>query len=133
MAKTLTIIFGVIIVLFGLLGFVSNPLIGTGALFATDAVFNSICIILGVILLAVAFWAGGNSVLWLQIIGAMIFLLGLIGIFTDGALLGIAYTNSAVSWLDLIAGAIIFAAGMYSKDETHSRMPPVSPLPPSNQ
>ena len=38
MAKTLAIILGVILVLLGLLGFISNPLIGVNSLFATDGV-----------------------------------------------------------------------------------------------
>ena len=113
--------------LLGVLGFVSNPLIGANALFAADAAHNIIHIILGAILLVVAFWSSGNSELWLKIVAVATFLLGLIGLLTvpatGGSLLGIAYTNGATDWFHLIAGAVIFAALIYGKDER--------PLPPA--
>jgi hypothetical protein len=70
MAKTLSLIFGVILVLFGLLGFISNPLVGANALFVADGAHNLIHIILGAILLAVALWASESSVLWLKLVGS---------------------------------------------------------------
>ncbi len=122
MAKTLTVILGVMLVLLGILGFVSNPLIGANALFAADAAHNWLHIILGAILLSAAFWAGNSAVLWLRIVGAVTFLLGLIGLLTipatGGSLLGIAYTNGASNWFHLIAGAVVFAVLLYSKDES---------------
>lgn len=128
MAKTLAVIFGIILVLLGLLGFVSNPLIGSGALFATDAVLNVLNLILGVILLVVAFYRSGASALWLKILGAVIFLWGLIGILTvpasGGVVLGVAAVNGATNWLDLIFGVIIFITGMYGSDSAPASMPP---------
>ena len=127
MAKTLAIILGVILVLLGLLGFISNPLIGVNSLFATDGVHNLLHIVFGAILLIVAFWSSKDSILWLKIVGAAVFLLGLIGILTvpsvGGMLLGIAFTNGASNWLHLIAGIVIFVAGMYGKDATEGVMP----------
>lgn len=120
MAKTLAIILGIILALIGLLGFTSNPLVGANALFAADAMLDSIYIILGAILLVVAFWASENSRVWLKTIGAILFLLGLIGLFTipavGGMLLGITYTNGASNWLNLVAGAVVFIAGVYGRD-----------------
>ncbi len=125
MAKTLTVIFGVILVLLGALGFVSNPLIGANALFAADAMHNIVHIIMGAVLLLVAFWYGGRSELWLKIIGAVIFLLGLIGLMTvpstGGSLLGLAYTNGASNWFHLVAGVFVFVALIYGREE---RQPP---------
>lgn len=127
MAKTLTVIFGVILVLLGALGFVSNPLIGANALFAADTAHNIVHIILGAILLLVAFWYGERSELWLKIIGAVTFLLGLIGLMTvpstGGSLLGIAYTNGASNWFHLVAGAVVFVALVYGREE---RQPPLA-------
>jgi len=131
MAKTLAIILGVILVLLGLLGFISNPLIGANALFAADGVHNLIHVVFGAILLVVALWSSKDSILWLKIIGAVVFLLGLIGVFTvpseGGMLLGIAYTNGASDWLHLIAGAVIFIAGMYGKDALEEDTAPMQP------
>jgi threonine/homoserine/homoserine lactone efflux protein len=121
MAKTVTVIFGVILVLLGILGFTSNSLIGANAYFVSDMTHNLMHIVLGGILLAVAFWAAENSMFWLKIIGAVIFLLGLIGVLTvpsaGGSLLGIASTNGASDWFHFIFGVVIFAAGIYSKNE----------------
>ena len=115
MAKTFAIMFGIILMLLGLLGFTSNPLIGANALFVADSVHNGIHIILGSIFLAVAFWSSRNAELWLKIIGAVVFLLGFIGILTvpsaGGTLLGIAYTNGTSNGFHLIAGIVIFIAG----------------------
>ncbi len=137
MAKTLSLIFGAILVLLGLLGFISNPLIGANALFVADGAHNLIHIILGAILLAVAFWASESSVLWLKLIGVITFLLGLIGVFTvpaiGGTLLGIAGTNWASNWLNLIVGVLIFAAGKYGKDDMRNVMPPVHSSGPQPQ
>lgn len=137
MAKTLTIIFGVILVLLGLVGFTSNALIGANAYFVADTVHNLIHIVLGGILLTVAFWASGNSIFWMKVIGAVIFLLGVIGILTvpstGGSLLGIAYTNGPSDWLHLIAGVVVFASGMYSRNDNDGGMPPMSSVPSSPQ
>jgi hypothetical protein len=121
MEKMTTIIIATIFVLFGLLGFVSNPLVGSNALFATDTVYNLIHIIFGAILFTTAFWFKKNCMLWLKTIGVLMFILGLVGILTipptGGSLIGIAYANGTSNWLHLIAGIIIFAAGIYCKDE----------------
>jgi uncharacterized membrane protein len=122
MVKTLSIIIGAILALLGLLGFASNPLIGANAIFVADAAHNVIHIILGTILLLVAFCFSKHSVLWLKVIGAVTFLLGLIGVFTvpstGGTILGVVTTSGASNWFNLIAGIVIFVAGMYGRDES---------------
>ncbi|MDP1690173.1 MAG: DUF4383 domain-containing protein [bacterium] len=129
MAETFTIIFGIILMLLGLLGFVNNSLIGANALFAADTVHNVIHLLLGGVLLVAAFWASEKATFWLKIIGAVTFLLGLIGLLTapstGGLLLGIAYSNGASDWFHLVFGAVIFVAGMYSNG---TGMPPVSSM-----
>ena len=135
MAKTLTVIFGIILVLLGLLGFVSNPLIGMNALFVANVLHNGIHLVLGGILLAVAFWTH-RSLLCLKVIGVVVFLLGLTGLLTvssvGGILLGVIATNGASNWLHLIVGAVMFLTGMYSADDMGDGAPPLSPArPPS--
>lgn len=123
MARMPTLIFGVILVLLGLLGFISNPLIGAHALFAADSAHNVIHIILGVLLLTVAFWAKESSALWLKGIGILLFLLGLVGVIsvpeTGGALFGAFMTNGFLDWFHLVAGAIVFLGSFYDKDDPH--------------
>jgi len=123
MGKTFAIILGSILALLGLLGFISNPLIGANALFTANAAHNILHLILGAILLVVAFCFSRNSVLWLKIIGAIVFLLGLVGVLAvpsvDGLLLGFLYTNGASNWLHLIAGVVMFVAGLFGKDDSN--------------
>ena len=120
MAKIFALILGVILALLGLLGFISNPFIGMNAVFVAGVAQNLIHIMLGAILLIIAFWFSKNCVQWLKIIGAVTFLFGLIGILTipstGGALLGVVTTNGASNWLNLIAGIVLFIAGIYGKD-----------------
>lgn len=47
MAKTLAAAFGVILLLLGLVGFVSNPLVGANALFEANNAMNWLHLLLG--------------------------------------------------------------------------------------
>ena len=127
MAKTFTTIFGTILILLGFLGFASNPLIGNNAFFVTDSVHNLIHLIFGAILLIVVLWSDENSAFWLEFVGMLIFLLGLIGLLatpsSGGMLLGIAATNGASNWMHIIGGAAIFFAGKYGKDAVSTPYP----------
>jgi len=51
MFKTPLAILSIILILLGLLGFVSNPLIGTDALFSTNTATNWLHLVVGVVLL----------------------------------------------------------------------------------
>lgn len=134
MAKTLAVAFGVVFVLVGLLGFVSNPLVGAGALFATDALHNLVHIVLGAILLIVAYSATAQSALWLKIIGVVYFVVALLGFFVSGPVLGIITVNSADNWLHLVLAVALFCSGYYACKESgmapagmSGGMPPANP------
>lgn len=116
MAKTLAIVFGVIFVLVGLLGFVPNPIVGMGAIFETDTLHNLVHLIVGIILLVVAYQAAAQSALWLKIIGVVYLLLAVIGWFMGAPLLGIVTANAADHWLHLVLGVVLVAAGFAAKD-----------------
>ncbi len=105
MVKTISLIFGVILALLGLLGFVSNPLIGVNAIFATDAVHNGIYLLVGLALLGAGRWASPRATsLWLKSIGIFIFLLGFIS------------TNTNAGWLNIALGFGIFSASYWRTD-----------------
>lgn len=110
-------IFGVILLLLGFLGFVSNPLIGSDALFASDSTHNLLHILLGAILLGVAYWSRDNALLWLRIVGGVLAVLGLLGLLMvptlGGTLLGLIYTNGAYNWFHLAMGAAMLFAGVH--------------------
>ena len=134
MAKTLALIFGILLVLIGLLGFIANPLVGSGGMFATDMVHNLIHIILGAVLLYAALLAPAQSGLCLKIVGAIALVLGLLGLFMvsaeGGMLLGIAWTNGASNWLHLILGVVILACGYWGKGSMGSSMGGGMNMPP---
>jgi hypothetical protein len=119
MSKTLPYILGVILVLFGLFGFISNPLVGANALFLSDAVHNVMHLIFGLGLLSAAYWAHQSYGFWLKGMGALLLLLGLIGLCTvsslGGILLGIATTNGASNWFNFIMGGVILFVARYTR------------------
>lgn len=132
MAKTLAIVFGIIFVLAGLLGFVGNSLVGSGALFEADAAHNLVHLVFGLILLAVALWSAAQSALWLKIIGAIYLVVALLGFMTasSGSLLGIVAINDADNWLHLVLGIALLAAGFLNKSEAADGMTPMSSMSP---
>jgi hypothetical protein len=113
---TPTSLFGVLFLLVGLLGFVSNPLIGADALFATDGLHNVLHILLGLFLLGVDRWSKATTVYWLKIVGALLFLLGIIGLLTvsatGGMLLGLTYANGGLNWFNTVVGGVMFALAL---------------------
>ncbi len=121
MSRRLSLLFGAILALLGALGFVSNPLIGTNAIFAADTAHNLIHIILGAVLLGIGLWRPARAEFWLKVVGAITFLMGLIGLLTvpstGGSLLGLAYTNGAIDWFHVIIGLILFFALMVVGDD----------------
>lgn len=132
MAKTLAIIFGLVFVLVGILGFVGNPLVGTGALFEADTAHNLVHLILGLVLLAVAFWAAAQSALWLKIVGALYLIIAVLGFLLTpsmGTLLGLVEVNAADNWLHLVLGIVLVAAGYFTKGDSMGGMP-AAPVPP---
>ncbi|MDB5264819.1 MAG: TonB-dependent siderophore receptor [Parcubacteria group bacterium] len=119
MAKTIAIIFGVVFVLVGVLGFVPNPLVGPTGLFETDTLHNLVHLLFGIILLAVAFMAPAVSSLWLKILGVVYLLLAVLGFLTidmGGELFGLVHMNHADHWLHVFLGVVLLLAGFLAKD-----------------
>jgi len=117
-AKTAAIIFGLAFVAVGLLGFVSNPIVGSSAdaIFHTDRVHNIVHIVSGALFLFVAFAAPASASGFLKIFGIVYLLLGVYGMFTMGSdetakLLGFLHVNKADNYLHIGLGLIIFLAG----------------------
>jgi len=117
MAKTLAFVFGAVLVLLGIAGFIANPLIGTGAFFEADTVHNLIHLVLGILL--IVFAMRGQAVLSLKVVGIIALVLGVLGVMTvpseGGMLLGIAMTNGASDWLHIVVGIVLIALGYFAK------------------
>jgi hypothetical protein len=123
MAKKLAMVFGVVFVLIGLLGFFNNPVVG---LFAVNAVHNIVHILLGIILI----WGSkGDAAKVLKIIAIVYFLVAVLGFVlapADGMLLGLVEVNTADNWLHLVLAIVLFLASMGGKPMMMSK-PPSAP------
>ena len=115
MAKTSALVFGIILVLLGLLGFVSNPLSSANGLFVVNAAHNIVYLLLGIILLIASRSGQASSAMWLKIVGAVAVILAILGFLlapNGPMLLGIFAVNMADHWLHLVVGVVVFFLGM---------------------
>ena len=115
-AKECAIVGGIVLVLFGLLGFFNNPVIG---LFATNLMHNLYYIVGGIVLLAGAYSSLGSSMA-LKIVGIVYAIVAILGFFlvnADGMLLGLFAMNTADQWLHVVVAILILAAGFLLPDE----------------
>ncbi len=115
MAKTLARVFGVIVLLLGIIGFFSNSFMSASGYFFADTGMNIVNALLGIVLLAVSGTEAGSA-LWLKIIGVAYFIVSVIGFAILGAsgtveVLGFMGVNAAASWLYLVMGVIVFLSG----------------------
>ncbi len=121
MAKKLAVVFGVIFVLVGVLGFVPNPIVGASGLFMTNTLHDLVHLGIGIILLVVAISAPAKSALWLKIFGVVYLLLVVLGFLlipSGGALLGLVTMNTADHFLHLVLGIVLLAAGFMSSNSS---------------
>jgi hypothetical protein len=120
MAKKLALVFGIVFVIVGILGFISNPIVGRadGAMFQTDAIHDIVHLLIGIVLL-VAAKSQSASTMWLKVIGVVYLVLFLDGLLqvkeTGDKLLGFVTANPADNWLHLVLGIVLLAAGFMSK------------------
>lgn len=120
--KTASIIIGIAFVAVGLLGFISNPIIGVSenVIFHADKVHNMVHIISGVLFILIALAAPASAATFLKVFGIVYFFLGVIGLInigTDGMgkLLGFLHVNGADNFLHIGLGIVIFLAGTFSR------------------
>jgi len=120
MAKTSAIIFGIIFVIAGVLGFFMNPVIG---LIAANAMSSIIHIIVGIILLVLA--AKPAAPMALKTIG-IIYVIWAILSFLN---INVGPASTATAWFYLVVGIIIAALGFASKKGMSSSAP-AAPMTP---
>lgn len=114
MAKTVLWVFGVVFVVVGLLGWVSNPIVGMGAIFDTNHVHDLVHLLVGIVFILVALLAVQYAALALKVVGLVYLLIAVLGFVLvpeGGALLGLVQTNTADHWLHVVLGVVILAAG----------------------
>jgi hypothetical protein len=108
MGKKTATILGWVLVVVGVLGFISNPLVGEGALFESDLTGNIIHLVAGALLLWAAYKAMGKTAMMLKLVGIVLVILSVLGFV--GVELMMANTAHAV--LNLVLGAWMLWAGM---------------------
>ncbi|MBX4195752.1 DUF4383 domain-containing protein [Candidatus Parcubacteria bacterium] len=121
MAKKFALVFGWIFVVFGVLGFFSNPIISgaPGAIFMADTAHNIVHLISGVIFLWVAYGAVHKSAMVLKVFGVVYLLMAVVGFFSGDSVLGLITVNGADNWLNLVLAALFLWGGM-SRDSSPS-------------
>ena len=121
-AKSAALLFGVIFIIVGILGFVDNPIVGASqdAIFHADSMHNYIHIGSGVLFLLFALAAPASLTGFMILFGIVYLLLGIIGIVnfgTDGfgKLFGILNVNGADNLLHIGLGVLILAFALASR------------------
>jgi hypothetical protein len=121
-AKSAALLFGVIFIIVGILGFVDNPIVGASqdAIFHADSMHNYIHIGSGVLFLLFALAAPASLAGFMILFGIVYLLLGIIGIVnfgTDGfgKLFGILNVNGADNLLHIGLGVLILAFALASR------------------
>ena len=108
--KTWAWIIGVILVLVGIWGFLSEPILG---IFATNTWHNLVHLITGLVFI----WAGAKNMAkptntWLGLIYVLVGILGFFGILT---FLAVAGGNDPDNWLHIGIGVISLLVGLTAK------------------
>jgi hypothetical protein len=115
--KTGALLFGVIFIIIGVLGFVDNPLFNSDGVFYTNKSLSGFHIIAGIILFVAALLGNERARTVLIVFGFLFLLLGLIGLITiggtgSGQLLGIFRVNGADNILYIMLGVLVLLVGI---------------------
>ncbi|TAK58109.1 DUF4383 domain-containing protein [Patescibacteria group bacterium] len=114
MAKTTSLVLGIVFVLVAVLGMVGTPLIGSdeGALFHTNTAHDVVHLVIGLVFLAVAWFAVDKAALALKVVGVVYLLVAVLGFAMTSPLLGFIEVNSADNWLHVVLGVVILWLGV---------------------
>jgi len=126
MAKTLALVFGIVFVLVGLLGFVSNPLVGANGLFMTNGLHDIVHLLFGIILIWASRGGQTRSVSWLKILGVVYLVLAVLGFLlapSGPSLLGLVTVNMADHWLHVVLGVVLLLAAYMGNNSSSSMQP----------
>jgi hypothetical protein len=121
MAKKIGLTLGIIFIILGILGFISNPLVGDDAIFATNAGHDVVHLILGIILVIVAVSAEAKTGVTLKTLGIIYLIVAILGFFTDNVL-GFITVNTADNWLHIVFAIVLFAAGISASKGSEAPM-----------
>jgi hypothetical protein len=121
MTKTLGMLFGIIFLAVGILGFVpgittNEMLLG---IFHVNAAHSVVHIVSGAIFLFASMSGPGPARLWFQIFGVIYAIVAVLGFMTpEGLLLGLISNNVATTWLHVVLALAMLAIGFFSPRQT---------------
>jgi hypothetical protein len=120
MAKRLSLIFGAVFVLVGLLGFVPNPLVGPTGFFMTNGAHNWAHILIGAVMLVAASQSERAAYLSMIAFGALYGLLALMGFAAIGNeghanLLGMVHVNGNDNWLHVVLAIALIGSALATR------------------
>lgn len=117
-SKTLSLVFGVVFILVGILGFIPNPLVSPDGIFAVNTMHNLVHVLTGIV-----FIVGGrmgyarNTIIGIGIAYVAVTILGFLT--PEGShLLGLVHINQADRWLHAGLAVAILAAGFLSTKDS---------------
>ena len=109
-ADLLAIIFGLIFLVVGLLGFINNPIVSETGVFRVNDAHNVVHLVSGVIFLAGA--AMRAPVMTIRVMAVLYALLTIVGFAVhDRLLFGAIEMNVADRWLHLVIAAVLLLVG----------------------
>jgi len=122
MAKTFGMLFGIVFLAVGILGFVPGiaPAGADGmpmllGIFMVNKVHSIVHIASGVVFLLASMSGAGAARLWFQIFGIVYALVAILGFMTpNGMLLGLISNNPADTWLHVVLAVAMLAIGFGS-------------------
>jgi len=116
--KKIAIVFGIVFVAAGLLGFLpaANPGGKLLGLFAVNTMHNLIHLATGIVALVVGFASDKASRIFFQVFGIVYALVAALGFVTgDGMLLGMVSNNAADTWLHVVIALVSLYLGFMMK------------------
>jgi len=111
-AKNISMLLGIVFLVVGVLGFLPNPIVSPGGIFAVNELHNIVHILSGIALVLGATLLSGSASLILKIFGIVYLLVAILGFVMPGNyLLGLILINDADRWLHLVLAIVILGAG----------------------
>ena len=118
MEKTIVTVLGIVFVAIGLLGFVTEPILG---IFAVDPMHNIIHLLSGVLGLAAVAMGAGATRTYARVFGVLYALVAVVGLFTTGdMLLGLFAVNFADDLLHVVLAVLLLYVGFASRPATEA-------------
>ena len=105
-------ILGVVLLLFGIVGFFTGNMF---VFFSINSVHNFVHILTGLIALWVGFGSDGkNATTFNRVFGIVYLLVAIVGFFNVGTVVDLLSLNAADNWLHLIIGVVTTVIGFWA-------------------